>query len=114
MPQGLETWVCTRESIVIALKPLLPPVLQVIFEALRDGFLGSIALDDLTVTPGTCPAQRDCSFEAGECGFSVPKQQAWQRQNGARGWGPPVDHTMGEPRGSRQQGASFCPWGGQD
>ncbi|XP_070811785.1 apical endosomal glycoprotein [Pituophis catenifer annectens] len=87
---------------------------QVIFEALRDGFLGSIALDDLTVTPGACPAQRHCSFEAGECGFSVPKQQAWQRQNGTRGWGPPVDHTMGEPRGHYmilQTGADNLPLG---
>uniref|UniRef100_A0A670YP73 MAM domain containing 4 n=1 Tax=Pseudonaja textilis TaxID=8673 RepID=A0A670YP73_PSETE len=72
---------------------------QVIFEALRDGFLGIIALDDLTVTPGACPAQRHCSFEAGKCGFSAPEQPAWQRQNGAGGVGPPVDHTLGEPRG---------------
>ncbi|XP_026541659.1 apical endosomal glycoprotein [Notechis scutatus] len=72
---------------------------QVIFEALRDGFLGSIALDDLTVTPGACPAQRHCSFETGKCGFSAPEQPAWQRQNGGGGGGPPVDHTLGEPRG---------------
>ncbi|XP_013913049.1 PREDICTED: apical endosomal glycoprotein [Thamnophis sirtalis] len=72
---------------------------QVIFEALRDGFLGSVALDDLTVTPGDCPAQRHCSFEADECSFSAAKQQAWQRQSGAGGGGPPVDHTLGELRG---------------
>ncbi|XP_032089532.1 apical endosomal glycoprotein-like isoform X2 [Thamnophis elegans] len=72
---------------------------QVIFEALQDGFLGSVALDDLTVTPGDCPAQRHCSFEADECSFSAAKQQAWQRQSGAGGGGPPVDHTLGEPRG---------------
>lgn len=95
-----------------SLKQLLPPVLQVILEALRDGFLGSIAVDDITVTSGACPAQHHCSFEADECGFSVPKQQAWQRQSGAGGWGPPVDHTVGKPRGSRQQCAPFCHWGG--
>ncbi|XP_039200779.1 apical endosomal glycoprotein [Crotalus tigris] len=72
---------------------------QVILEALRDGFLGSIAVDDITVTSGACLAQHHCSFEVDECGFSVPKQQAWQRQNGTGGWGPPVDHTVGEPRG---------------
>ncbi|XP_063172549.1 apical endosomal glycoprotein-like [Candoia aspera] len=86
-----------RESSTISPKPGWS--YQVIFEALRDGFLGRIALDDITVTPGACAAQKHCSFEADECGFSAPRQQMWRRQNGTRGWGPPVDHTVGEPRG---------------
>lgn len=93
-----------------SLKRLLPPVLQVMFEALRDGFLGRIALDDITVTPGACAAQKHCSFEADECGFSAPGQPTWRRQNGTGGWGPPVDHTVGEPRGARR--ACFVLGGG--
>ncbi|XP_061460449.1 apical endosomal glycoprotein [Rhineura floridana] len=72
---------------------------QVIFEALRDGFLGTMALDDITVTPGACRPQKHCSFETDNCGFSISNQQAWERQNGAGGQGPPVDHTLGTPKG---------------
>lgn len=72
---------------------------QVLFEALRDGFLGTMALDDISVMPGACAAQKECSFEADSCGFEVGKQDAWLRQSGAEGQGPPTDHTLGTPAG---------------
>ncbi|XP_066466993.1 apical endosomal glycoprotein [Tiliqua scincoides] len=72
---------------------------QVIFEALRDGFLGTMALDDISVTPGACAAQKECSFEADNCGLEMGKQDAWVRRNGAGGQGPPTDHTLGTPAG---------------
>ncbi|KAM6431537.1 apical endosomal glycoprotein isoform 2-T2 [Liasis olivaceus] len=94
---GSDGAVWHREFATISPKP--GQNYQVIFEALRDGFLGRIALDDITVMPGACAAQQCCSFEADECSFSGLGQQAWQRQNGTGGWGPPVDHTIGEPEG---------------
>nr|XP_020664820.1 apical endosomal glycoprotein [Pogona vitticeps] len=72
---------------------------QVIFEALRNGFLGSVALDDISVVPGACSAQIECSFETDECGLVFGGQQAWVRQNGTGGWGPLADHTLGTPQG---------------
>ncbi|XP_053138494.1 apical endosomal glycoprotein [Hemicordylus capensis] len=72
---------------------------RVVFEALRNGFLGAMALDDITVTPQVCPAQKHCSFETDGCGFSVERQDSWVRQDGLAGQGPPTDHTLGTPTG---------------
>ncbi|XP_054853157.1 apical endosomal glycoprotein [Eublepharis macularius] len=72
---------------------------QVIFEALRDGFLGAMALDDITVTPGGCSVQKHCSFETSDCGFWGTKQHLWIRQTGTGGQGPPTDHTLGTLKG---------------
>lgn len=58
-----------------------------------------MALDDISVMPGACAAQKECSFEADSCGFEVGKQDAWLRQSGAEGQGPPTDHTLGTPAG---------------
>ncbi|XP_060107229.1 apical endosomal glycoprotein [Heteronotia binoei] len=72
---------------------------QVIFEANRDGFLGTMALDDITVTLGDCSAQNHCFFETNDCGFLGTKEHPWIRQNGAGGQGPLTDHTLGTPKG---------------
>ncbi|XP_042334858.1 apical endosomal glycoprotein [Sceloporus undulatus] len=72
---------------------------QLVFEALRDGFLGSMALDDFAVIAGVCEAQKSCSFEMDDCGFSAGECQAWVRQKAAGGQGPPTDHTLGLPEG---------------
>ncbi|NXU51215.1 AEGP protein, partial [Turnix velox] len=74
---------------------------QVAFEALRDGFLGDMALDDLTVTAGPCGAQLSCSFEADTCGLEASGTQTWLRQSSATGStaGPADDHTTGTASG---------------
>ncbi|XP_030391839.1 apical endosomal glycoprotein [Gopherus evgoodei] len=75
---------------------------RLIFEALRDGYLGNMALDDVTVRAGACGPQTSCSFEANSCGFSSSWQYTWARQSNATGTatvGPPTDHTMGTARG---------------
>ncbi|XP_012863152.1 apical endosomal glycoprotein [Echinops telfairi] len=75
---------------------------QLLFEGLRDGFLGSMGLDDLAVRPGPCWAPRRCSFEDSTCGFSTGGQGLWRRQTNATGQavqGPHVDHTTETARG---------------
>ncbi|XP_068771412.1 apical endosomal glycoprotein isoform X2 [Struthio camelus] len=72
------------------------------FEALRDGFLGEVALDDVTLRAGPCGAQDFCSFEAGTCGLVASGQPTWLRQSsgtGATAAGPPADHTTGTAAG---------------
>ncbi|KAJ7308087.1 hypothetical protein JRQ81_008593 [Phrynocephalus forsythii] len=72
---------------------------QVVFEALRNGFLGSVGLDDISVVPGTCGTPAECSFETDECGLLAGGTQDWVRQNATGGWGPRIDHTSGTPQG---------------
>ncbi|XP_048368091.1 apical endosomal glycoprotein [Sphaerodactylus townsendi] len=72
---------------------------QVIFEVLRDGFLGTVALDDITTTHGGCSAQKHCSFETNDCGVLSSGQHPWIRQTGTEGQGPLTDHTLGTPKG---------------
>ncbi|KAM6110317.1 apical endosomal glycoprotein [Pterocles gutturalis] len=74
---------------------------RVAFEALRDGFLGDMALDDLALTVGPCGAQRSCSFEADACGLVASGQQSWLRQSNGTGTtaGPAADHTTGTAAG---------------
>uniref|UniRef100_A0A8C2TZ18 MAM domain containing 4 n=1 Tax=Coturnix japonica TaxID=93934 RepID=A0A8C2TZ18_COTJA len=69
------------------------------FEALRDGFVGDMALDDVALTLGVCGAEPSCSFEAGACGLSGSGQ--WRRQSGGTGitTGPAADHTTGTTAG---------------
>ncbi|NXY50420.1 AEGP protein, partial [Ceuthmochares aereus] len=74
---------------------------QVAFEALRDGFLGDVALDDLALAAGPCVAERSCSFEADACGMVGSGQQTWLRQSNGTGTvaGPAADHSTGTAAG---------------
>ncbi|XP_072486932.1 apical endosomal glycoprotein, partial [Notamacropus eugenii] len=75
---------------------------HLVFEAHRNGYHGSIAVDDITVRPGPCWAPRRCSFENSACGFLSSGQGAWQRQGNATGSairGPRADHTTETPEG---------------
>ncbi|XP_065710018.2 apical endosomal glycoprotein [Patagioenas fasciata] len=74
---------------------------RVAFEALRDGFLGDMALDDVALTVGSCGADLSCSFEADACGLAASDQHSWLRQSNGTGTtaGPPVDHTTGTATG---------------
>ncbi|XP_027665428.2 apical endosomal glycoprotein isoform X1 [Falco cherrug] len=74
---------------------------RVAFEALRDGFLGDMALDDLALTVGPCGAELSCSFEADACGLVAIGQRTWLRQSNGTGTtaGPPADHSTGTATG---------------
>ncbi|NWW46214.1 AEGP protein, partial [Pedionomus torquatus] len=74
---------------------------RLVFEALRDGFLGDVSLDDLALTVGSCGAELSCSFEADACGLEAGGQRAWQRQSNGTGTtaGPLADHTTGTATG---------------
>ncbi|NWV19247.1 AEGP protein, partial [Origma solitaria] len=74
---------------------------QVAFEVLRDGFLGDVGLDDLTLTAGPCGAELSCSFEAEGCGLAASGEGTWQRQSNGTGTtaGPATDHTTGTAAG---------------
>ncbi|KAM4876506.1 apical endosomal glycoprotein [Thomomys bottae] len=75
---------------------------QLLFEGLRDGFHGTMALDDVAVRPGPCWAPRSCSFEDSACGFSDGGRGLWVRQANASGqvlWGPRADHTTETAQG---------------
>ncbi|XP_034519651.1 LOW QUALITY PROTEIN: apical endosomal glycoprotein [Ailuropoda melanoleuca] len=75
---------------------------QLLFEGLRDGYHGTMALDDVAVRPGPCWAPRRCSFEDSACGFSSGGQGLWTRQANATGhasWGPRTDHTTETAQG---------------
>ncbi|XP_044515603.1 apical endosomal glycoprotein [Gracilinanus agilis] len=69
---------------------------QLVFEAHRNGYHGNIAVDDITVRPGSCWAPRHCSFENSACGLLSSGQGTWQRQGNATDSvrrGPRADHT---------------------
>ncbi|XP_054440751.1 apical endosomal glycoprotein [Pteronotus mesoamericanus] len=73
---------------------------QLLFEGLRDGFHGTMALDDVAVRPGPCWAPERCSFEDSACGFSMGG--LWTRQTNATGLaasGPATDHTTETAQG---------------
>ncbi|XP_047380807.1 apical endosomal glycoprotein isoform X3 [Sciurus carolinensis] len=75
---------------------------QLLFEGLRDGYHGTMGLDDVAVRPGPCWAPRHCSFEDSACGFSTGGQGLWRRQASASGpvrWGPRTDHTTETAQG---------------
>ncbi|KAM3911615.1 apical endosomal glycoprotein [Leptodactylus fuscus] len=70
---------------------------QLIFEAVRDGSIGHIAIDDIAVMGGACAAPTHCSFEAGLCGFSSQGAYNWslhQNIHFNQQVGPSHDHTL--------------------
>ncbi|POI23331.1 hypothetical protein CIB84_012921, partial [Bambusicola thoracicus] len=69
------------------------------FEALRNGFVGDMALDDVALTPGACGAELSCSFEAGACGLAGSGQWYWQSGGTGITTGPMADHTTGTTTG---------------
>uniref|UniRef100_A0A673VFY0 MAM domain containing 4 n=1 Tax=Suricata suricatta TaxID=37032 RepID=A0A673VFY0_SURSU len=75
---------------------------QLLFGGFRDGYRGTMGLDDVAVRPGPCWAPRRCSFEDSACGFSSGGQGLWTRQTNATGHaarGPRTDHTTETAQG---------------
>ncbi|XP_074187490.1 apical endosomal glycoprotein isoform X3 [Rhinolophus sinicus] len=73
---------------------------QLLFQGLRDGYHGTMALDDVALRPGPCWAPKRCSFEDSACGFSTGG--LWTRQTNTTGratWGPSTDHTTETAQG---------------
>ncbi|KAM9324302.1 apical endosomal glycoprotein [Gastrophryne carolinensis] len=81
-----------RDSVTITSKNY-----QLILEAVRDGSVGNIGIDDITVTLGACAAPTRCSFEAGTCDFSSEGTYKWKLHVNSRlesHTGPYHDHTL--------------------
>ncbi|KAM8838449.1 MAM and LDL-receptor class A domain-containing protein 2 isoform 2-T2 [Synchiropus picturatus] len=81
---------------------------QFIIEATGDGKQGSISIDDITVSSsetGSCPAERECSFQGSLCGLQHLDSSSfsWNRTAGAsqptNSSGPNADHTLGTDQG---------------
>uniref|UniRef100_W5LYY5 MAM domain-containing protein n=1 Tax=Lepisosteus oculatus TaxID=7918 RepID=W5LYY5_LEPOC len=76
---------------------------QLVLEALRDGYDGRVAVDDVMVLSQPCPAHTSCSFDASACEFSSTGAERWVRQNrvsGSISHGPETDHSLGTETGT--------------
>uniref|UniRef100_UPI003AAC9054 apical endosomal glycoprotein n=1 Tax=Centroberyx gerrardi TaxID=166262 RepID=UPI003AAC9054 len=68
---------------------------QLMFEAVRSGFDGQVAIDDVALTAGPCTVPRMCSFEGQRCGYSGSGATRWLHRNGhTTKNGPKTDHTL--------------------
>ncbi|XP_076003124.1 apical endosomal glycoprotein-like [Genypterus blacodes] len=79
-----------------------------IIEAELGGKRGSISIDDVWMSSsknGSCPAERECTFQASLCGLQRQPSAdfGWSRINGTsqpdNSSGPAVDHTLGTAQG---------------
>lgn len=66
------------------------------FEAVRSGFDGRVAIDDVTFVEGLCTVPRMCSFEGQHCGFDSFGKVHWLHRSGSTTTttGPKTDHTL--------------------
>ncbi|KAM4719502.1 LOW QUALITY PROTEIN: apical endosomal glycoprotein [Anableps anableps] len=74
---------------------------QLVFEAVRSGFDGRVAIDDVVFLNGPCSIARKCSFEGQKCGYSSYGTVKWLHRNGHTTTtnGPKTDHTLGTEQG---------------
>ncbi|XP_028283475.1 MAM and LDL-receptor class A domain-containing protein 2 [Parambassis ranga] len=82
----------------------LQRVHQVILEATVGGEAGDIAIDDISLTHGPCPASDVCDFEDGSCNWQQHTDDDfdWVRHSGHTdnpNTGPDSDHTTNTPMG---------------
>ncbi|XP_041944947.1 MAM and LDL-receptor class A domain-containing protein 2 isoform X2 [Alosa sapidissima] len=81
--------------------------LQFIFEATLGGTDGSIAIDDVDVSngvDGSCPAERECTFQGSLCGLQRDSSAdfTWVRTTASLSpntSSPAIDHTLGTAHG---------------
>ncbi len=84
--------------------------------------MGDIALDDIEIEEGACPAAASCDFENGYCGYYNAQEDDdfdWLRGKGRVYFytGPSVDHTTNTVEGyyafinptSDLESGKFCP-----
>ncbi|KAF7652864.1 hypothetical protein LDENG_00091180 [Lucifuga dentata] len=68
---------------------------QLMFEAVRSGFDGQLALDDVALVTKPCTVPRMCSFEGQRCGYSSSGSIHWLHLNRhMTTTGPQTDHTL--------------------
>ncbi|KAM3600027.1 uncharacterized protein V6R79_015952 [Siganus canaliculatus] len=69
---------------------------KLVFEAVRSGFDGRVAIDDVSFADRTCSAPTMCSFEGNKCGFTTSGNIQWLHRNGqiTTTTGPKTDHTL--------------------
>ncbi|KAJ3605045.1 hypothetical protein NHX12_027096, partial [Muraenolepis orangiensis] len=70
---------------------------QLVFEVVRSGFDGRVALDDVALLERPCTVPRLCSFEGQRCGYTGSGDVRWGHWNGHQAGaagGPKTDHTM--------------------
>ncbi|XP_041666036.1 apical endosomal glycoprotein isoform X2 [Cheilinus undulatus] len=69
---------------------------RLMFEAVRSGFDGRVAIDDVTFVKGSCTVPRMCSFEGQQCGYSTSGKVQWLHRSGSTisMTGPKTDHTL--------------------
>lgn len=71
---------------------------SLMFEVVRFGFDGRVAIDDVTFSE-TCHSPRSCSFEGNSCDFTSSGTVRWLYQNGRTISGPKTDHTLETSQG---------------
>ncbi|XP_018548610.1 apical endosomal glycoprotein isoform X2 [Lates calcarifer] len=69
---------------------------QLMFEAVRSGFDGQVAIDDVSFVARPCTVPRMCSFEGQQCGYSSSGKVHWLHRSGYTSTtsGPKTDHTL--------------------
>nr|XP_061836878.1 apical endosomal glycoprotein isoform X1 [Nerophis lumbriciformis] len=90
---------------------------QLTFEAVRAGFDGRVAIDDVALLAQPCTVPRVCSFEGQRCGYKSYGQVYWLHRNGlaANVTGPKTDHSLETELGFYMMvstGRRFLPTGG--
>uniref|UniRef100_A0A8C3A127 MAM domain-containing protein n=1 Tax=Cyclopterus lumpus TaxID=8103 RepID=A0A8C3A127_CYCLU len=90
---------------------------RLMFEAVRSGFDGRVAIDDVTFVDRPCTIPMMCSFEGQRCGYSSSGRVHWLHRSGhtATLTGPKTDHTLETELGFYMMvntGANFLPSGG--
>ncbi|XP_019735215.1 apical endosomal glycoprotein isoform X2 [Hippocampus comes] len=96
--------------------PLQFTTYQLMFEAVRSGFDGQVAIDDVALVAHPCSVPRLCSFEGQQCGYRSSGQVYWVLRNGhtPTATGPKTDHTLETELGFYmmvQTGGSVLPAG---
>ncbi|XP_053504858.1 apical endosomal glycoprotein [Ictalurus furcatus] len=68
---------------------------QLVFEAVRSGFDGQVAIDDVAFVKGPCSLPTMCSFEGQRCGYTNNRDGLWVLQTWhATRTGPKTDHSL--------------------
>lgn len=97
--------------------PDQPVNFQLMFEAVRSGFDGRVAIDDVALVSGPCTVPRTCSFEGQTCGYDSSGEVRWHHRSGFTATlnGPKTDHTLETEHGfymMTNTGADFLSSGG--
>lgn len=70
-------------------------LIQLVFEAVRTGFDGQVAIDDVAFVKGPCSLPTMCSFEGQRCGYTNNRDGLWVHQSwDATRIGPQTDHSL--------------------